>query len=55
MVQKYFDPQNYDPQIVGLNSLVKIGPVTAELLLIRTNVARIYVVWTNVTMPVGIF
>ena len=31
-----------------LESLVKIGPVTAEVLLIWTNVARKNVAWTNV-------
>ena len=35
-------------------SLVKIGSVTAEILLILTNVARTNVDWTNVTMTVGI-
>ena len=34
-------------------SLVKIGSVTAEIFLIRTNVARTNVAWTNVTVTVG--
>ena len=38
-------PQNY---------LVKIESVTAEILLIWTNVARTNVAWTNVTVTVGI-
>ena len=37
-----------------LESLVKIGPVTAEILLIWTNVARTNVVWTSVTVLVYI-
>ena len=37
-----------------LESLVKIGPVTAEILLIWTNVARTNVAWTNVTVTVYI-
>ena len=41
-------PRNY------LESLVKIGPVTAEILLIWTNVARTNVAWTNVTVTVYI-
>ena len=36
-----------------LKSLVKIEPVTAEILLIWTNVARTNVAWTNVTGTVG--
>ena len=43
------------PRKLGPKSVVKIGPVTAEILLICTNVARAYVAWTNVTMAVGIF
>ena len=35
-------------------SFVKIKLVTAEIFLIWTNVARTNVVWTNVTMTVGI-
>ena len=34
------------------NCLVKIGPVTAEILQIWTNVARTNVAWTNVTETV---
>ena len=33
-----------------LQSLVKIGSATAEILLIWTNVARTNVAWTNVTV-----
>ena len=47
--------KNYDPKKLGPKCLVKIGPVTAEILLIWTNVARAYVAWTKVTMTVGIF
>ena len=36
-------------------SLIKIGPVTAEILVIWTIVTRIYVAWANfVTIIVGI-
>ena len=35
---------------LGPKSLVKVGSVTVEILLIWTNVARTYVAWTNVTM-----
>ena len=35
-------------------SLVKIEPVTAEILLMWTNVARTNVAWTNVTVTAGI-
>ena len=38
---------------MGSRSLVKIKSVTAELLLVCTNVARTYVAWTNVIMAVG--
>jgi len=37
-----------------LESLVKIGPVRAEILLIWRNVARTNVAWTNVTVTVYI-
>ena len=50
-----FVHKNYDPQKLGTKSLVKIGPVTAEILLIWTNAARAHVAWTNVTITVGIF
>ena len=39
----------------GPKSFVKIGPVTAEILLIWTNLIRAYVAWTNVAITVGIF
>ena len=35
--------------------MVKIGPVTTEILLIWTNVARTNVAWTNVTMTAWIW
>ena len=38
------------PKKLGQKSFVKIGPVTAEILLSWTNVA-----WTNVTITVDIF
>ena len=44
------------PKKLGTKSVVKIGPVTAEILLIWTNVTRAYyVAWTSLTMTVGIF
>ena len=33
---------------------MKIGSLTAEIFLIRTNVARTRTAWTNVTLAVGI-
>ena len=61
MLEKYFgsqkkmqSPIKWDPKNLGPISLVKIGSVTAEILLIQTNVAWTYVAWTNVTMTVGI-
>ena len=47
--------KNYDPQKLGPKDLVKIGPITAEILLTWTNVTKAYVAWTNVTITVGIF
>ena len=46
----------WSTKIITMNpkSFVKIGPVTAEILPIWTNVARIYVALTNVTITVGI-
>ena len=38
---------------LGPKSFVKVGSVTAEILLIWTNVARTYVSWTNVTKIAG--
>ena len=38
---------------LGPKSLVQIGPVTAEILLIWTNLARTNVAWTNVTVTFG--
>ena len=43
------------PKKLGPKNLVKIGPETAEILLIWTNVTRAYIAWTNVTITVGIF
>ena len=45
--------ENDDPKKLGPKSFVKIRRVTAEILLIWTNVARVCVAWTNVTMTVG--
>ena len=47
--------KNMTPKKLGPKSLVKIGPVTAEILLIWTYVTRAYVASTNVTITVGIF
>ena len=41
-------------KFLGRKSLVKISSVTAEILLIWTNVARSNVICTNVTMTVHI-
>ena len=38
---------------LGPKSLVKIGSVTAEILLIWTNVTKTNVTWTNVKVTVG--
>ena len=46
---KLFRPKKLRPTKIGYKSLVKIRSVTAEILLIWTNVA-----WVNVTMTVGI-
>ena len=43
-------PQKFSPK-----SLVKMGPVTAEIFLIWTNIARAYAARKNVTMTVGIY
>ena len=45
--------KNHDPQKLGPKSLGTIRPVTPEILLIWTNVARTNVEWTNATVPVG--
>ena len=42
-----------EAQKFGPKSLVKIGSVTAEILLTLTNVARAYGAWTNISMTVG--
>ena len=44
--------KNYDPKKLGPKCLVKIGPVTAEILLIWTNVARTNVAWVNVHLTI---
>ena len=46
-------PQKLRPQKFGPKNLVKIGSVTAEILLTSTNVARAYGAWTNISMTVG--
>ena len=58
--KKSFSPKNFgfktnfaSNEIAGPKSLVKIGAVTGEKLMIWTNVARAYVAWTNVTVKVG--
>ena len=43
------------PKKLGPKSLVKIGPVTVEILLIWTNVTRANVAWTYVSKAIGIF
>ena len=43
------------PKKLGPKDLVKIGPVTAEILLILTNTARAYFALTNVIMTVASF
>ena len=48
-------PNRFKPKkILGPKSLVNIGSVTAEILLIWTNVTRTNVVWPNVTVTVDI-
>ena len=60
-VLKKFCPRTFwstkimTPKKLGPKSLVKIGPVTAEILLIWTNVTRAYVARKNVTITVDIF
>ena len=43
-----------DLALLPLKSLFKIRSVTAELLLVWTNVARIYIAGTNFTIAAGI-
>ena len=55
----YFDhkkigQQQFSPQKMSPKSLVKIESVTADILLLLTNVTRTYVAWTNVSVTVGI-
>ena len=59
LVQKNFVPKKIvykikAPKIFGQKSLVKMGSITAELLLRCTNVARTYFAWTNAIMTVGL-
>ena len=42
------------PAKLGRKSLVRIGSVTGEIFLKRTNVLGTNVAWTNVTVTVGI-
>ena len=51
LVPKNFVKKKLRPQ---KNCLVKIGSVTVEIFMIWTNVNRINVPWTNVTVQVGI-
>ena len=51
--KKFYRRTFSSTKIMGPKSLVKIGPVTAEILMIWANVARAYVAWTNVTVKVG--
>ena len=53
--KKFWPRKIMAPKKLGPKCLVKIGPLTAEILLIWTNVARAYVACVNVTMTVGIF
>ena len=46
--------KNYDPQNIGSKNVVKIRPVTSDILLIWANVTNPYVSWTIVTITVGI-
>ena len=56
-----FDPKRYWPtkirasKILGAKCLDKIGPVTVEIFLKWTNVARTSVAWTNVNVADAIF
>ena len=49
--KKYAPP----PKKNGPKSMVKIRPVTSEILFVWTNVTMAYVARTNVTTTVGIF
>ena len=49
-VQKKIGPKKFWVEKVWF----KIGSVTAEILLIMTNVVRLHVTWTNFTMTVDI-
>ena len=50
MIKKNFDKKNYGLQKMSPISLVKMGSVTAEILLIWTNVDNTNVAWTDVSM-----
>ena len=50
----FLDPNKLWPQkILGPKSLLKIGPVIAEILQIWTSVTRTNVVWTGVTVSLS--
>ena len=55
-IQKKFQKtsKKISPQKLSQKMFVKIGSVTAEILVIWTNVARTYVAWTNATMTTAI-
>ena len=46
--------KNVKLMVKMVKSFIKIGPVTAEIILKWTNVARTNVAWTNVNMTVNI-
>ena len=54
LVQKHFK-KRMNHKKLGQKCVVKIGPLISEILQIWTNVARVYVAWTNVTVAVYIF
>ena len=53
---KFWTNQNFNPKKSrpAKNWVQKVWSVTAEIILIRANVARTYDAWTSVTMAVGI-
>ena len=53
-VKKIFGSKKFWPPKFGSKSLVKRRSVTAEIMLIWTNVARTYVALANVAITVGI-
>ena len=54
-LRTFWSTKIMNPKKLGPKSLVEIGPVTAEILLIWTNVTRAYVAWTNVTTQLASF